>query len=85
MAHDDVMVGQTVEGHADAKITSVTGRIDIGQGLRNGATATLIATNGSITIDGAVDQTSIVNWSARVFNCLRQDGTIKRLRPLEQD
>jgi hypothetical protein len=56
----------------------VTGSISIEQGLNGGATATLIATNGSIDIGGSVDAGSTINWNARDFNCPHQSGSVNQ-------
>jgi hypothetical protein len=79
LARGDVTVGQKIEQNSVAKITSLAGCINIGQGLCGGATATLIARNGSIRIGDSVDQGSAVNWNANDFDCPRQAGTISHL------
>jgi hypothetical protein len=79
MAHDDVTIGQKIDQEVDAKISSVTGSINIGQGMGGRATATLIAANGYITIGGGVDRGSTVNWNAIDFSCPHQDGAINRV------
>ncbi len=79
VAQDDVTIGQKIDQHAVAKITSANGSINIGQGLSGFATATLTAGKGSINIGDSVDGGSTVNWSALAFNCPHQDGTINHI------
>jgi hypothetical protein len=80
LAQEDVTIGQKIDQHAVAKITSLNSSINIGQGLSGSASATLSAVNGCIKIGDLVDSGSTVNWNASSFICPRQNGAINRIR-----
>ena len=79
LAQRDVTIGETIDRHSAATITSVNGSINIGRGLSGSAIATLIALNGSINMIGPVDRGATFNWNAQYLNCLREDGTFNQI------
>jgi hypothetical protein len=80
LAKEDVTIGKKIEQHSATKITTLTGSINIREGLCGSASATLTAVNGSVNIGGSVEAGSTINWNARDFSCPQGDGTIRHVQ-----
>ena len=78
VAQGDVTIEQRLDQHTISDITSVNGSITVRQGMYGNATATLRASNGTITMD-TIDSGCTLNWHAQSLNCPHQNGTINHI------
>jgi hypothetical protein len=75
LAQGDVNIDQKLDQHTLSSITSVNGSVTVSQGMSGNCDATIVATNGNITMD-TIDGGCTLNWNAKNLNCPNKKGTI---------